>query len=157
MLHEQLAKELLDQILGCPPAFFEQLVVDLMRKMGYGRLGTGYVTGGSGDGGIDGIIEEDKLGLNKICLQAKRYKPENKVGVGEIDRFIGSKPYRTIGKGVFITTSEFTPKAKDSACTSHVVLIDGQELAQLMIGFDIGVKTESTWILKLFDREYFDL
>ena len=155
-LHEQLANELLEHISKCSPAFFEQLVVELILALGYGRLGTGYVTGGSGDGGIDGIIEEDKLGLDKICLQAKRYKPENKVSVGEIDRFIGSKPYRTIGKGIFITTSEFTPKAKGSACTSHIVLIDGPMLAQLMIDYDVGVSTESTWILKRIDSEYFD-
>lgn len=155
-LHQQLAIELLEKIMGCSDKFFEQLVVQLMQKMGYGRLGTGYVTGGSGDGGIDGIIEEDKLGLEKIGLQAKRNKQENKISDPAVTHFIGSMRCKNIRKGVFITTSEFTSPARETALANHVKLIDGNQLAQLMIEYDVGVNTESTWILKQIDEGFLD-
>lgn len=155
-LREQLAIELLEKIMSCSAGFFEQLVVELMQKMGYGSLGKGYVTGGSGDGGIDGIIEEDKLGLEKIGLQAKRLKQENKVGDPVVTHFIGSMRCKNIRKGVLITTSEFTSPAIETALANQVKLIDGKQLAELMIEYDLGVNTESMWILKQLDDDYFE-
>ncbi len=159
LLNEQLAEELLEFILKDSPNSFESTVLDLMQAMGYGRLGTGRVTGGSGDGGIDGIIDEDKLGLDKIYLQAKRYSPENSVGSKEIQAFKGSLDDHNASKGVFITTSRFSSNARKSASNSsqyRIVLIDGRKLAELMIDYDVGVSTQTTWKLKRIDREYFD-
>ncbi|MCY4023862.1 MAG: restriction endonuclease [Anaerolineaceae bacterium] len=156
LLNEQLSDELLSEILGRSPEFFERLIMDVMSAMGYGR---GEHTGRSGDGGIDGVIDEDKLGLEKIYLQAKRYELGKKVSSPAIRGFIGSMASHGANKGVFITTSEFTDAARNDAGKNphyRLVLIDGQELARLMIEYDVGVSEQVTWKLKRLDSDYFD-
>ena len=139
-LRATLADELLDQVKVSSPAFFEKLVVNLLVGMGYGGSmgGAGRVLGRSGDEGIDGIIEEDRLGLDVIYIQAKRW--EYVVGRPEIQKFVGALQGRRSKKGVFITTSKFSKEAVEYAKSidSRVVLIDGTRLAQLMIDFNVG-------------------
>lgn len=157
-LREQLAQELLSRILGCSPAFFEQLVVELLVKMGYGgsRRDAGERIGQTGDGGIDGIIKEDRLGLDTIFLQAKRW--QGSVGRPEIQKFVGALQGQRARKGVFITTSTYTADAVDyaSRIDTKVVLIDGKRLADLMMDFDVGVTPAATYIVKRVDSDYFD-
>lgn len=157
LLRRELADELLTSIKGCTPAFFEHLVVQLMIKMGYGgsREEAGKTVGRSGDGGIDGIINEDRLGLDSIYLQAKRW--EGVVGRPEIMKFVGALAGQRATKGVFITTSWFTQEAKDYAASSQykVVLIDGERLAYLMIEHDLGVSVAATYHLKRIDSDFF--
>lgn len=157
-LREQLAEELLSRILGCSPAFFEQLVVELLVKMGYGgsRRDAGERLGQTGDGGIDGIIKEDRLGLDTIFVQAKRW--QGSVGRPEIQKFVGALQGQRARKGVFITTSTYTAEAADyaSRIDTKVVLIDGQQLAGLMIDFDVGVATSATYLVKRIDSDYFE-
>ena len=140
-LREQLAIELLTRILGCSPTFFEQLVVELLVKMGYGgsRRDAGERIGQTGDGGIDGIIKEDRLGLDTIFIQAKRW--QGSVGRPEIQKFVGALQGQRAKKGVFITSSTYTAEAAEyaSRIDAKVVLIDGKQLAELMIDFDVGV------------------
>ncbi len=157
-LRDELAAELLLQVCNAHPSFFEQLVVDLMLKMGYGGPGddAGNVTSYGSDGGIDGIINEDSLGLDVVYLKAKRW--ENTVGRPEIQRFVGALHGKRAKKGVFLTTSGFTNEAIDYVKTidPRVVLIDGPKLAQLMIDFDVGVSTAHTYEIKKVDSDYFD-
>lgn len=157
-LREQLASELLSRILGCSPTFFEQLVVELLVKMGYGgsRKDAGERIGQSGDGGIDGIIKEDRLGLDTIFIQAKRW--QGSVGRPEIQKFVGALQGQRAKKGVFITTSTYTDDASDYATRidTKVVLIDGKQLAGLMIDFDVGVAQAATYIVKRIDSDYFE-
>ena len=152
-----LADELLDNIKSCTPAFFERLVVELLLAMGYGgsRAEAGRAIGQSGDGGIDGIIDEDKLGLDSIYIQAKRW--EGTVGRPEIQKFVGALQGNRAHKGVFITTSDFTKEAKEYVknISNKVVLINGFTLAKLMIENDIGVSTASTYKVKKIDSDYF--
>lgn len=156
-LRKDLAQELLESIKQCSPAFFELLIIKLMIKMGYGgsREEAGRAVGGSGDGGIDGIINEDRLGLDAIYLQAKRW--EGVVGRPEIMKFVGALAGQRATKGVFITTSWFTQEAKDYALNSQykVVLIDGTRLADLMIEHDLGVSVAATYQLKRIDSDFF--
>lgn len=144
ILNDSLASELLDAILNNEPSFFEKLVVDLLLKMGYGGFkDAGTVTQISNDGGIDGIIKEDKLGLESILLQAKRYK-DSSVGLPEIQSFVGALNGEGTDKGVFITTSKFTSNARqyaDNLTNVHLVLIDGKLLTNLMIKYGLGVNT----------------
>ena len=157
-LRDQLAQELLSRILSCTPAFFESLVVELLVKMGYGgsRQDAGQRIGQTGDGGIDGIIKEDRLGLDTIFIQAKRW--QGSVGRPEIQKFVGALQGQRARKGVFITTSTYTADAL--AYVSHidtkVVLIDGQQLAQLMMDFDVGVAVAQSYIIKRIDSDYFE-
>lgn len=157
-LRDQLAAELLARILGCSPTFFEQLVVELLVKMGYGgsRKDAGERIGQSGDGGIDGIIKEDRLGLDTIFIQAKRW--QGSVGRPEIQKFVGALQGQRAKKGVFITTSSYTADAADyaSRIDTKVVLIDGKQLAGLMIDFDVGVAPAATYIVKRIDSDYFE-
>lgn len=157
-LRNQLADELLGRILECTPSFFEHLVVELLVKMGYGgsRRDAGERVGQSGDGGIDGIIKEDRLGLDTIYLQAKRW--QGTVGRPEIQKFVGALQGQRARKGVFITTSTYTQEAKTYVenIDTKVVLIDGQRLASLMIDFDVGVALSATYVLKKIDSDYFD-
>lgn len=157
-LRDQLASELLARILGCSPTFFEQLVVELLVKMGYGgsRKDAGERIGQSGDGGIDGIIKEDRLGLDTIFIQAKRW--QGSVGRPEIQKFVGALQGQRAKKGVFITTSSYTADAADYATRidTKVVLIDGKQLAGLMIDFDVGVAQAATYIVKRIDSDYFE-
>ena len=161
-LRSQLASSLLETILKNPPAFFEQLVVDLLVAMGYGgsRKDAGQALGKTGDGGIDGIIKEDKLGLDIIYLQAKRYGIDNAVPSREVRDFTGSLEGHGAQKGVLITTSSFTRDGIDFVKRlqqKKIVLIDGEQLTQLMIDNDIGVSTTATYTIKKIDSDYFDV
>lgn len=157
-LREQLAQELLSKILTCSPTFFEQLVVELLVKMGYGgsRRDAGERIGQSGDGGIDGIIKEDRLGLDAIFIQAKRW--QGSVGRPEIQKFVGALQGQRAKKGVFITTSTYTAEAIEyaSRIDTKVVLIDGKYLSALMIDFDVGVSVSATYVVKRADSDYFE-
>jgi restriction system protein len=152
-----LAAELLARVKAASPRFFEQLVVDLLIKMGYGsaRKGAGQAIGRSGDEGIDGIISEDRLGLEQVYLQAKRW--EGTVGRPEIQRFVGALHGRRARKGVFITTGSFSSEAMGYVNTidPKVVLIDGEQLVDFMIDFDLGVAEERNYQLKRIDSDYF--
>ena len=152
-----LADEVLERIKACPPEFFERLVVQLLITMGYGgsKAEAGKAVGKSGDGGIDGIINEDRLGLDAIYLQAKRW--EGVVGVQEIMQFVGALSGKRATKGVFITTSWFTQPAKTFADNSHykLVLIDGARLADLMIEHNLGVSVVASYHLKRIDSDFF--
>jgi restriction system protein len=151
------ATELLQQIMSCSPTFFERLVVDLLLKMGYGgtRKDAGQAIGRSGDGGIDGIIKEDRLGLDAIYIQAKRW--EGSVGRPEIQKFVGALQGQRAKKGIFITTSSFTSDAASYAnmIENKVVLIDGELLAKLMIDNGVGVSSVATYEIKRVDSDYF--
>ncbi len=156
-VRQELATELLQVIKKHPPALFERLVIDLLIKMGYGgtRKDAGQAIGRSGDGGIDGIIKEDRLGLDIVYIQAKRW--EGNVGSPEIQKFAGALQGQRAKKGVFITTSAFSQAALDyvSRIDSKIVLIDGDMLAQLMIDFNIGVTSVAAYELKRIDSDYF--
>ncbi|MBR8829401.1 MAG: restriction endonuclease [Gomphosphaeria aponina SAG 52.96 = DSM 107014] len=156
-LQDNLAQELLVQVKSCSADFFERLVVDLLLQMGYGgtRKDAGQAIGGSGDEGIDGIIKEDRLGFDIIYLQAKRW--EGKVTRPEIQKFAGALQGQRAKKGIFITTSSFTPEAKNyvKAIDTKIILIDGEELAQLMVDFNVGVSTVATYEVKKMDQDYF--
>lgn len=157
-LRQSLAQDILSRILSCSPMFFEKLVVDLLVKMGYGgsRRDAGERVGQSGDGGIDGIIKEDRLGLDAIYLQAKRW--QGSVGRPEIQKFVGALQGQRARKGVFITTSTFTADAIDyaSRIDTKVVLMNGTELAQLMIDFDVGVSLAASYLVKRIDTDFFE-
>lgn len=154
---DQTKQELLDVILNQAPSFFEQLVVDLLLKMGYGYDKTaGMVTGGSHDNGIDGIISEDKLGLDLIYIQAKRFSANNKVGRKDLQAFIGAMG--NIQKGVFITTSTYTKEASTfgkQQQQKNIKLIDGDMLAEYMIKYQIGVECVKTFDIYKIDSDYF--
>ena len=156
-IKKDLAYELLNLVKKSSPRFFEKLVIDLLIKMGYGGSlnDAGKVIGKPGDGGIDGIIKEDKLGLDIIYIQAKRW--ENVVGSKEVRNFVGSLAGHHANKGVFITTSSFTREALDYVKTipHKVVLIDGETLAQLMIENDVGVSKITSYDIKKIDSDYF--
>lgn len=157
-LRLSLAQDILSRILSCSPTFFERLVVELLVKMGYGgsRRDAGERIGQSGDGGIDGIIKEDRLGLDTIFIQAKRW--QGSVGRPEIQKFVGALQGQRAKKGVFITTSSYTAEAIDyaSRIDTKVVLIDGQLLANLMMDFDVGVSVSASYIVKRIDSDYFE-
>jgi restriction system protein len=156
-IRNDLASDLLQRLKACSPAFFERLVVEVIVKMGYGgtRQDAGKAMGKSGDGGIDGIIKEDKLGLDAIYIQAKRW--ENTVGRPEIQKFVGALTGLRAKKGLFITTSNFSSDSEDyvSRIDAKVVLIDGETLAQLMIEYNVGVSTVNTYEVKKVDSDYF--
>ena len=154
-LSDRLAEELLERVKQVSPDSFERLVVSLLEKMGYGQ---GQTVGRSGDGGIDGIINQDALGLEKVYIQAKRW--ENPVGEPEIRNFSGSLEAKGASKGVFITSSSFGPRAREtarfiSAGNKFIRLIDGEELARLMINHGVGVVSEITYDVKKLDENYF--
>lgn len=153
LINDQLADDLLTEVLNQSPAFFEQLVVDLMKAMNYGE---GFVTKYSGDDGIDGIIHEDKLGFNLIYIQAKRWKPDVTIGKPELQKFAGAMmgPPK-VEKGLFITTAKFSPKAKDYANAQHIILVDGKKLTELMIEHSVGVSTQKAYLIKRVDSDYF--
>lgn len=157
-LSENLVDDILVNIAKCSPSFFEHLVVDLLVHMGYGGSFSeaAQVVGKSGDEGIDGIIKEDKLGLDTIYIQAKRWK--GIVGRPEIQKFAGALLGQKASKGVFITTSSFTKEAEEYAASvdRKVVLIDGQKLASLMIEHNVGISTVRTFEIKRIDSDYFE-
>lgn len=157
ILRQTLAAELLDRIKASPPAFFEQLVVDLLVSMGYGgsRRDAGEAIGRSGDGGIDGIIKEDRLGLDVIYIQAKRW--ESTVGRPQIQEFVGSLEGQRASKGIFITTSDFSQQAREYVRNigKKIILIDGAQLAEYMIDFGVGVAEKAVYVIKRIDEDYF--
>ncbi|HTF65232.1 MAG TPA: restriction endonuclease [Edaphobacter sp.] len=157
-LHRQLAQELLDRIAQSSPRFFEKFVVDLLVSMGYGgsRKDAGKAIGKSGDEGIDGIIKEDRLGLDAVYLQAKRWK--GTVGRPEIQAFAGSLEGHRARKGVFITTSQFSPDAMEyvKRIEKKIILIDGQQLASLSIEYKVGVMDVINYSVRKLDLDYFE-
>ncbi len=156
-LRDNLASDLLAQLKSSSPIFFEKVVVEVLVKMGYGgsRQDAGKAIGRSGDEGIDGIIKEDRLGLDIIHIQAKKW--ENSVSRPEIQKFAGALQGKRARKGIFITTSEFSNGAHEyvSAIDSKIILIDGQQLSQLMIDHNVGVSTDAVYELKRLDSDYF--
>ena len=159
-IREGLAQDLLAAVKGCSPDFFERLVVELLVKMGYGgsRKDAARAVGKSGDGGIDGIIDEDRLGLDSIFIQAKRWD-NGTVGRPDIQRFVGALMGKRARRGIFITTSQFSADAINfvNSIDYRIVLIDGQRLAELMIDYDIGVAEVQTYRLKRIDTDYFNI
>ena len=155
-----LAADLLQKILEQTPQFFEHLVVDLMVKMGYGGLfaNSAHVTPYIHDDGIDGIIYEDKLGLDKIYIQAKRYKPDNTIGKPQIQQFSGALDEQKASKGVFLTTSTYSKEARSyvEKLNKKIVLIDGQDLARYMIEYNVGVSIKQIYEIKRIDSDYFE-
>ena len=151
-------EELLSRLRTCPPAFFEKVVVRLLVAMGYGGVaGQGTVTGKSGDAGIDGVIHQDKLGLDVVCIQAKRW--DGAVGRPTIQQFVGSMDYIRAKKGVIMTTSTYTKDGLDFVDRiegKKVVLIDGSRLADLMIEHDLGVTATKTYTIKEVSNDFFD-
>lgn len=158
-LNDQLRVDLLARVKKVAPQQFERLVVDLLLAMGYGfDESAGQVTRYSGDGGIDGLVHEDKLGLSSLFIQAKRYREQN-VGRPEVQQFLGALTGAGASKGVFITSSGFSREARDFAArlqNQKVVLIDGPQLARLMVEHDVGVTTAKTLAIKHVDSDYFD-
>lgn len=159
-LRASLINEVHEALLHTSPAFFERAVIDLLRAMGYGGAveDAGTLLGGPGDGGVDGAIKEDKLGLDTVYVQAKKWAAERTVGDAEIRNFIGALQLHRARKGVFFTTSDFSKTARASAARSEsrVVLIDGRELATLMVEHNVGVNVTSTLQLKKLDSDYFE-
>lgn len=157
-IREELANELLDRLMKASPDFFEQVVVELLVSMGYGgsREDAGERIGKSGDGGIDGIIKEDRLGLDVIFLQAKRW--QSNVGRPEIQKFVGALQGQRAKKGVFMTTSGFSSDAIDyvSRIDAKVVLLDGDQIARLMIDHNVGVSPVASFVIKKVDSDYFE-
>lgn len=153
-IQESLAGELLERVLNQSPGFFERLVVELMEKMGYGA---GKITGRSGDEGIDGVIDEDKLGLDVIHIQAKRWGPDHKVSRPDLQQFVGALAGQNGNKGVFITTSSFSKEAMNfNPSGVKIVKIDGERLAKLMITYNVGVSVQSVYEIKKIDTDYFE-
>lgn len=157
-LREDLASDLLHRMREASPAFFERLVVDLLVAMGYGgsRRDAARTLGRSGDGGIDGVIKEDPLGLDVIYLQAKRW--DGTIGRPEIQKFAGALQGQRARKGVFITTSDFTKDAQEYAASidSRIVLINGRRLADLMIDYGVGVTQAGSYDIRRLDSDYFE-
>ena len=161
VIREELSGNLLQNIMNCSPAFFERLVVQLLIAMGYGDGSNeaGMVVGQSGDGGIDGIINEDKLGFSQVYIQAKRWDTPHTVGSPEIQAFVGALLGKGSQKGLFITTSHFSKAAKQYAMdqkAARVILIDGDELTRLMIDYGVGVSIHQTYIIRQIDTDYFE-
>lgn len=152
-INKQLADDLLTEIMNQSATFFENIVVDLMQLMGYGD---GFVTKASRDDGIDGVINEDKLGFNLIYIQAKRWNPNTTIGKPEIQKFAGAMmgPPK-IEKGLFITTAKYSQGAKEFANAQHIILVDGQKLTELMIEYGLGVSVQNIYKIKRIDSDYF--
>jgi restriction system protein len=152
--------DLLDRVRGVSPAQFEQVIVDLLVAMGYGggRAEMAKAIGKSGDNGVDGVVREDKLGLDVVYMQAKRYASTNAVGVGEVRDFIGALEGHRATKGVFVTTSTFPKSAVEyvGRVSQRVVLIDGEQLAALMVAYGVGVRVRSRYEVKELDDDYFN-
>jgi restriction system protein len=159
-IRQSLAQELLDTVQSMTPAFFEKLVVELLVKMGYGGSikDAGKAMGKTGDEGIDGTIKEDKLGLDIIYIQAKRWQTGNTVGRPELQKFVGALAGQGAKKGIFITTSSFSKEALSYSPKNEtkIVLIDGVQLAQLMIDHNLGVAQQRTYEIKRLDNDYFE-
>lgn len=159
-LEANLKAEILDRVRQMPPADFEQLIIQLLVRMNYGqgREELAQALGGSGDGGVDGVVHQDPLGLDRVYIQAKRYKEGNNVGPEAINSFIGALNIKKANKGLFVTASGFSKQAREHATASslHVVLIDGERLAELMIRHGVGVLTRHTVEIKTLDEGFFE-
>lgn len=155
-----LAAELLDRVRAAPPAFFEGLVVTLLLAMGYGgsHADAGRAIGRSGDGGVDGVIDQDALGLDRVYVQAKRYADGNTVGSPAIREFFGSLDRHKAAKGLFVTTSTFSADARKTAeeLSKRIVLVDGERLAALMIRYNVGCRVEDTLYIRRLDEDFFE-
>lgn len=159
-IEASLAQDLLDRIRNSPSDFFERLIVNLLLNMGYGGSATeaGRALGRSGDNGVDGVIDQDALGLDRVYIQAKRYAVGNTVGAGDIRDFFGSLDRHKAAKGLFVTTSTFSPSAKETAdfLSKRIVLIDGEQFARLMIRHNVGCRIEDTIHIRKIDEEFFE-
>ena len=159
-IENDLVEDLLDKVLHQSPAFFERLVVDLLGRMGYGSSfeDSAEVTPYSHDGGIDGIIKEDKLGLDKVYIQAKRYNKTNNVQKPDIQKFVGALDENNADKGVFITSSDFTEGVRKyvEKSSKKIVLINGLTLVNYMIEYNVGVSIKKEYIVKRIDNDYFE-
>lgn len=158
-LNSVLKASLLEKIQSATPAFFEQLVVKLLVKLGYGNAAQATVEGRPGDGGIDGIIAEDRLGLNSVYVQAKKWRSGSTVGESDIRDFLGALVGKGAVKGVFVTTSSFSEQAKifvHRSIQQRIVLIDGDRLAELMIECELGVSVSRNYTVKKVDNDFFD-
>jgi restriction system protein len=165
MAHRQiesaLGQDLLDRVRNAPPEFFERLIVNLLLSMGYGGARAdkaGRILGRSGDDGVDGVIDQDALGLDRVYIQAKRYAAGNNIGSGAIRDFFGSLDRHKATKGLFVTTSAFSVSAKETAefLSKRIVLIDGHQLAALMVQQNVGCRIEDTLHIKKLDEEFFE-
>lgn len=157
-LNEELQRELLERILDQSPAFFEHLVVTLLSRMGYGSEGTlAKAIGKSGDGGIDGVIHQDKLGLDVVYIQAKRYDLQNQIGCPDLQAFVGSLAGHQSTKGVFVTTSYFSKPALEylKTISTRIVPVDGRRLVELMIEHEVGTRTAHTFRVNKMDEDFF--
>jgi restriction system protein len=158
-MQSALRADLLQRILANTPDFFEDIIIDLLVAMGYGgsRRGAASQLGRTGDGGVDGVINEDRLGLDRVYVQAKRYGLENTVGRPVVQGFLGSLVGLGATKGVFVTTSTFSPQAVEFVrhLPQRVILIDGQRLADLMIEHNVGVRVNRTVEFKRLDEDFF--
>jgi restriction system protein len=155
-----LGQDLLDRIREAPPEFFERLIVNLLLSMGYGGSTeeAGRTLGRAGDDGVDGVIDQDALGLDRVYIQAKRYAAGNSIASGAIRDFFGSLDRHKAAKGLFVTTSTFSPSARETAdfLSKRIVLIDGSQLAKLMIRHNVGCRIAETFHIKRLDEEFFD-
>lgn len=158
-LNSTLGEEMLDRIQLATPAFFERLIVQLLLSMGFGgnAIDAGRAIGKSGDDGVDGVVDQDALGLDRVYVQAKRYKGDSAIGPAAIREFSGSLDLHKASKGIFVTTSFFSKAASDTAerLGKRIVLIDGQYLSQLMIRYEVGCRTEERLEIKRLDEEFF--
>jgi restriction system protein len=159
-IEDALIHDLLDRIRQAPPDFFERLMVNLLLSMGYGGSteNAGRTLGRSGDDGVDGVIDQDALGLDRVYIQAKRYAVGNNIGPGAIRDFFGSLDRHKATKGLFVTTSQFSNSAKETAehLSKRIVLVDGDQLARLMIRHNVGCRIEETLHIKKVDEEFFE-
>lgn len=160
-INSALGQDLLDRVRNAPPEFFERLIVSLLLSMGYGGSRAdkaGRTLGRSGDDGVDGVIDQDALGLDRVYIQAKRYAAGNNIGSGAIRDFFGSLDRHKASKGLFVTTSTFSASAKETAefLSKRIVLIDGTQLAALMVQQNIGCRVEDTLYIKKLDEEFFE-
>ena len=159
-IESSLAEDLLDRIQAASPDFFERLIVNLLLSMGFGGTAAdaGRALGGSGDNGIDGVIDQDALGLDQVYIQAKRYAVGNNIGSGAIRDFFGSLDRHKATKGIFVTTSTFSSSARETAefLSKRIVLIDGEQLTKLMIRHTVGCRVEDILHIKKVDEDFFD-
>ncbi|WP_339687722.1 restriction endonuclease [uncultured Pseudoalteromonas sp.] len=160
-VNEALAQDILERTRKVTPDFFEDLLIELLIAMGYGGAGEGaaHALGKSGDNGVDGVIDQDPLGVDQIYIQAKRYAEGNNVGAGDIRNFFGALNLKRAQKGIFITTSDFTSSAQDTANNlgTRIVLINGKELAKLMLRYNIGSRDEDVLHIKKIDEDFFEV
>jgi restriction system protein len=160
LLQQALSQELLERLRNSSPAFFERVVVRLLLAMGYGGslAEAGRAIGRSGDNGVDGVIDQDTLGLDRVYVQAKRYAEETTVGAGDIRDFFGSLDMHKANKGLFVTTSTFTKAATETVekLGKRIVLIDGRDLTKLMVRFNVGCRPEEVFEMKKIDEEFFE-